>query len=137
MREKDMKDYKKWMVVKAGINNKDKIRKINEGDIVWVAVGENVGVEMDGKSEKYSRPVIVLKKHTGRSFTGIPLTSQPHKGSWYINFEFQGKKQVAVLIQTKLMDAARVYNRMGKMSNYDYRRVLDAYIEFIKSKNMP
>lgn len=43
----------------------------------WCAVGENVGVEIDGKSEKYSRPVIVLKKHTNRCFTGVPLTSQP------------------------------------------------------------
>ena len=137
MRRKIKKTYEKWMKVKSDIHNKDKIRKVNEGDVVWAAVGENIGVEIDGKNEKYPRPVIVLRRHSGRCFTGVPLTSQLHKGSWYMDFEFQGRKQVAVLIQTRLMDAARVYSRMGELSEYDYKRVLDAYIKFIKGENMP
>lgn len=135
--QNNRKTYRKWMQVKSAIHSKEEIRRINEGDVVWAAVGENVGVEIDGKSEKYSRPVIVLKKHTDRCFTGVPLTSRPHKGSWYVEFEFQSKKQIAVLIQTKLMDAARVYSRIGKLSRHDYNVVLDAYIRFICGKNMP
>lgn len=120
------------MRVKANINDREEILKINEGDVVWAAVGENVGVEIDGKSAKYSRPVIVLKKHTNRCFTGTPLTSQPHKGSWYKTFKFQNKKQVAVLIQTKLMDTARVYGRIGKLSKHDYDLIHEAYIKLIE-----
>ena len=125
------------MKVKSDIHGKEKVRKINEGDVVWAAIGENVGVEIDGKSEKYSRPVVVLRKHTERCFTGVPLTSQPHNGSWYVDFEFQGRKQIAVLIQARLMDTARVYNRIGKLSTNDYNEVLRAYIGLIKGKNMP
>ena len=132
-----IKNYKKWMGVKSIINSKNKIRKINEGDVVWAAVGENIGVEIDGKSEKYSRPVIVLRKHSNLCFTGIPLTSQLHKGTWYMQFEFQGKEQTAVLIQTKLMDAHRVYTRMGELSRTDYDKVLNGYINFLLNKNMP
>ena len=135
--ERKVKNYKKWMGVKSKINNGGKIRRVNEGDVVWVAVGENVGVEIDGKSEKYSRPVIVLKKHSTQCFTGIPLTSQLHKGTWYTNFEFQGKEQTAVLVQTKLMDTRRVYSRMGELSRADYRKVFKSYIEFLLDKNMP
>ena len=131
------KDYKRWMGVKSNINNAEKIRKINEGDVVWAAVGENVGVEIDGKSEKYSRPVVVLKKHTERCFTGIPLTSKKHRGSWYADFKFQEKEEVAVLIQTRLFDVARVYTRIGKLSNKDHKTILDEYIRFINGKNMP
>ena len=126
-----IKTYKKWMKRKSAINNAGEYRKINEGDVVWVAVGENVGVEIDGKSEKYSRPVVVLRKHTAQCFTGIPLTSQPHGGSWYADFEFQGKKQVAVLIQAKLFDASRVYGRIGKLSRKDHTHLLNSYIKFI------
>lgn len=131
------KDYHGWMKVKANIHNSGGIRKINEGDVVWAAVGENVGTEIDGKGNKYSRPVIVLRKHTERCFTGVPLTSQPHKGSWYVDFEFQYRIQNAVLIQTRLMDAARVYNRIGRLSRKDYLSVLQAYLKLIKGKNMP
>ena len=125
------KDYKNWMGVKAGINDKEEILKINEGDVVWAAMGENVGVEIDGKSEKYSRPVVILKKHTARCFTGTPLTSKPHKGTWYKTFKFQNKKQIAVLMQTRLMDTARVYGRIGRLSKHDYELIRSAYIKLI------
>lgn len=127
------KNYRKWMGVKKSLNSKVKIREINEGDVVWVGIGENVGVEIDGKSDKYSRPVIVLKKHSKYCFTGVPLTSRTHVGSWYMQFEFQGKIQTAVLVQTRLIDTRRVYNRMGKLSKSDYNRVKLAYIRFIVS----
>jgi len=134
---KNNTNYKRWMNVKTNINNSGKLRKINEGDVVWVAVGENVGVEIDGKSQKYSRPVVVLRKHTEYCFTGVPLTSRPHRGTWYVDFEFQKKKEVAVLIQTRLFDTRRVYTRIGKLSNHDYRCILDGYIRFILNKNVP
>lgn len=134
--ERIIKNYKKWMGVKATLNNKEEIRKINEGDVVWAAVGENIGTEIDGKSEKYSRPVIVLRKHSERCFTGIPLTSRPHKGSWYANFVFQDKEQTAVLVQTRLFDTARVYSWIGKLSNKDYDYISRRYIKLIR-KNMP
>ncbi|MBR0431027.1 type II toxin-antitoxin system PemK/MazF family toxin [Candidatus Saccharibacteria bacterium] len=119
--QRPKKNYQKWMGVKTRINNSSKTRKINEGDIVWAAIGENVGVEIDGKGEKYSRPVILLRKHSSRYFTGVPLTFRPHKGSWYFRFKFRDKEQVAILVQTKLVDTARVYSRMGKLSHKDFQ----------------
>ena len=131
------KNYKKWMGIKSGINNKNGHWRIGEGDVVWAAVGENVGVEIDGKNDRFSRPVIVLRKHSERCFTGIPLTSKRHKGSWYVSFVFQNRIQTAVLVQARLMDAARVYSRMGELSKKDYMLILKAYVTFIKGKNMP
>ena len=61
-------DYKKWMGVKSDINNGGKTRKINEGDVVWVAVGENVGVEIDGK-RVYTR----IGKLSNRDYNAIML----------------------------------------------------------------
>ena len=131
------KNYQNWMDVKADLNNSGKIRKINEGDVVWVAVGENVGVEIDGKSKKYSRPVVVFKKHSALCFTGIPLTSKKHNGSWYCQFEFQSKIQTAILIQARLIDTRRVYSRMGKLSKSDFSRIKESYLRYFLDKNMP
>ena len=131
------KNYRKWMKRKAAINNFAEHRQINEGDVVWTAVGENVGVEIDGKSDRYSRPVVVLRKHTAQCFTGVPLTSQPHSGSWYANFEFQGRKEYAALIQTRLFDTSRVYSRIGELSKKDYECILDSYVCLITKKMCP
>ena len=130
------KDYQQWMGVKTSINNRGKTLEINEGDIVWVAVGENVGVEIDGKSDKYSRPVIILKKHSKRCFTGIPLTTKLHLGSWYKQFVFQGRDENAVLIQTRLFDISRVYCRIGRLSKKDYEAIRESYIRLFQ-QNMP
>ena len=82
--EKTIKNYKQWMGRKTFINNKGVRRSFKEGDVWWAAVGENVGVEMDGKSKKYSRPVVILRKHSSLFFTAVPLSTQMHTGTWYM-----------------------------------------------------
>ena len=126
------KDYQKWMGMKSKINNKGIIRSFKEGEIWWAAVGENVGVEMDGKSYKYSRPIIILKKHSKIFFAAVPLTSRQHEGSWYARFTFQGKTEAAVLVQTKPMDVTRLYERIGKLSRKDYQLIKDSYLRLFK-----
>ena len=43
------KHFNEWIVVKTFLHNKATIRDIKEGDVYWCAVGENVGVEINGK----------------------------------------------------------------------------------------
>lgn len=132
-----IKNYRKWMGKKSTINNYRIVRSFREGDIWWAAVGENVGVEIDGKNEDYSRPVVILKKHSNLFFTAIPLTSKLHGGSWYIPFEFQKRPEIAVIVQSRTMDASRLYRRMGKLSKRDYDRILNAYLALFRNKNTP
>ena len=125
------KDYKQWMKRKASIHNRQLYRYVNEGDVVWAAVGENVGVEIDDKSSKYSRPVVVLKRHGAKSFTGIPLTTKTqHAGNQYVHFRFQDKEEVAVLPQVKMFDVARVYSRIGELSKGDYGKIKKAFLDY-------
>ena len=122
---------------KSSINNKGVIRSFREGDVWWSAIGENVGVEIDGKSRRYSRPIVILKKHSRLLFAAVPLTSKQHTGTWYVPFIFQGKCQTAVLVQTKPMDVTRLYERVGKLSNSDYKRIKGAYLDKKKKKYVP
>ena len=80
-------------------------------------------VEIDGKSDLFSRPVLILKKLSRYGFLGIPLTSQPHVGSWYIPFRFQKKDNVAVLSQVRTMSTSRLYSCMGKIDETDLARI--------------
>ena len=132
-----VKNYIQWMGVKSRVNNKGIIRSFKEGEVWWAAVGENIGVEIDGKNEKYSRPIIILKKHSNLFFTAVPLTSQAHKGTWYTQFIFHNKEETAVLVQTKPMDVTRLYERMGKLSKSDYNKILNSYLRLFQNKNVP
>lgn len=58
-----MKDFDSWFVLKPKLDAKEsKPPLVSERDIWWLSIGENVGSEIDGKSELHSRPAIVFKK---------------------------------------------------------------------------
>ncbi len=80
---------------------------ISEGEVYWCGFGENVGVEINGKNEMFSGPVLVYKKLSWYGFLGIPLSTQPHEGSWYVPLYFQNKQQVAVLAQRRVFSVYR------------------------------
>ena len=93
-----------------------------------MAVGENVGIEINGKSGRFSRPVLVYKKLSKFGFLGVPLTSQEHEGSWYVPFDFQGNTSYAVLAQIRVMSVSRLYgNAIGQISKADFRAICKGF----------
>lgn len=99
------KHFEEWIVVKSDLHNKSTLRDIKEGNIYWCAVGENVGVEINGKSETFARPVVIMKKLSKFGFMGIPLTSQSHSGSWYVPFV----KKMSPNLATRVDGYPRIY----------------------------
>jgi hypothetical protein len=68
------KDFSTWFTLKPVLDIKDCSKLFfKEREIWWCSIGCNVGEEIDGKSDIYSRPVLVFKKLTKYSFIGLPL----------------------------------------------------------------
>ncbi|MBQ3452941.1 type II toxin-antitoxin system PemK/MazF family toxin [Candidatus Saccharibacteria bacterium] len=128
------KDFGGWIRVKEKLHKVGRIRTVNIGDVWWYAAGENVRTEINGKSRRFSRPVLILKKFGRFSFWGVPLTSQRHDGSWYTSFEFQGKIETAALHQLRNIDVARLYDKIGQVPASDLKRVTDGVIELLNLK---
>lgn len=59
----------------------------------------------------------------------IPLTSQKHEGSWYVSFRQNGVDEVAIVGQAKVMSVKRLYARIGKIDEMDYKRIREAFLE--------
>lgn len=122
------KRFPEWIERKERIHNVGRLPAILEREVWWVAVGENVGVEINGKSGRFSRPVLIYKKLSKFGFLGIPLTSQPHEGSWYVPFEFQGKISYAALAQIRVMSVSRLYgSAIGQISKADFRAICEGF----------
>jgi len=58
---------------------------------------------------------------------GIPLSTQKHEGSWYINFKFQDKDICATLSQAKVFSSARLYSRLGQIAEDDMQKIKDGF----------
>lgn len=119
-----------WNIVKEDFHEtpNEKIQLIRQGEIWWVGIGENVGVEINGKSEFFSRPVLVFKKLSHYGFMGIPLTSQKHTGSWYTQFIFKNKVETAVLSQARVYSTSRLYSRLGQIPKSDLDTIRKAFL---------
>ncbi len=98
-----IKDFFGWIKKKESINIKNhKPPMVSEGDIWWCRVGLNIGTEIYGKSNKYSRPGIIYKKLSHSFYLVIPTTSKNKEGSWYCNFNFKEQNITACLHQIRV-----------------------------------
>ena len=126
MEESD-KHFSEWIKLKSNLHFAGNYPPVKEGQIWWCAVGENVGVEINGKNKTFSRPVLVMKKLSRQGFLGIPLTTQEHDGSWYVNFVFKDKVQYAALAQARVFSVSRLYTKMGMVPDSDLQIVRDGF----------
>ena len=120
------KDFDKWNNLKKIINNKNvKKRFFNERDVWFLNMGVNVGFEQDGNSGEFLRPVLILKKFSGQTFLGIPLTKTNKDTKFYHSFEFKKQISVAILSQIKFFDAKRLKTskKYGRLSVKDFNDI--------------
>jgi len=129
---KEEKRFHEWIELKEKIHYGNSGPKINEGDVWWCGCGENVGIEINGKSSRFSRPVLVMKKLSHQGFMGIPLTSQEKTGSWYAKFEFLGKYAYAALCQARVMSTSRLYSKIGRLPESDLAIVKKGFFNLFK-----
>ena len=58
-----MKRFFAWIGLKQRLHQAtQKPPLVSEGDIWWASIGENVGSEINGKSDLFSRPAVIYKK---------------------------------------------------------------------------
>lgn len=126
------KHFNDWIVLKEKLHNNGRLPRISDGEVWWCSFGENVGVEINGKSARFTRPVLVLKKLSKFGFMGIPLTSQKKSGTWYAKFEFLGKQEYAAICQARVMSVSRLHTKIGQVPDSDMRIVSDAFVELYK-----
>lgn len=117
------KKFSEWNELKIQLHNNKKEQYFKERDIFWVSIGVNIGFEQDGKGEIFSRPVLIVKKYGKNIFFGIPLSTQIKEGSFFFDFELDGQKSSALLVQARIYDAKRLENKIGKLSIEDFKRL--------------
>lgn len=118
------KDFQTWHTKKAQVDGIAKRPFFHEREIWWCAIGLNIGFEQDGGGKDFLRPVVVYRKFNGEIFWGIPLTRIQKKAKYYFRFVFDKKGQsVAILSQIRLIDARRLYHKVGDMSGHDFSKL--------------
>ena len=126
------KRFEEWIQLKEKLHFNGKVPRIRQGEVWWCSFGENIGVEINGKNTRFTRPVLIMKKLSHLGFMGIPLTSQPKTGSWYASFDFLDKTEYAALCQARVMSVSRLHSKMGELPMSDLAIVKEAFHKLYK-----
>lgn len=118
-----MKKFDNWNEVKKQIDNKTKISIPKEREVYWACIGENIGFEQNGKSELFTRPVLVFKRFNKNIFFGVPLSTQIKDGNFFFTFTLNGELSNALLVQGKLFDIRRLEKKIGMISKDDFNQL--------------
>lgn len=119
--------FKKWSIEKHTLHNmKLKNFYVNERDVWFVKMGQNIGFEENGK-DNFLRPVLVLKK-VGNMFFVVPLTRKGkewhmfyHKFTdIYLENPRYAHSSYAILSQVKTIDKRRFFKYTGNVSGKEF-----------------
>ena len=120
------KDFEVWHKFKAKLQINENLQIFKESEIWWCSIGLNIGSEEDGKSHKFSRPVLIVKKFNNKIFWAVPLTTVIKENPHYYKINFQDRNVCAMLSQLKMLDCKRLAAKMGKLSNNQMNGVKQA-----------
>lgn len=118
------KDFDKWNKAKKSIHAKEERLFFREGEIWWVNLGINIGFEIDGKGEEYTRPVIVVKKYNQYSFLALPLSTSKKIHKYHVSVGVVANKEaIANLSQMRNIDSKRLARKIGHMTRELFQEI--------------
>ena len=126
-----LKNFLDWFVIKPKLDKSNhQPPLVEEGNIWWCKIGENIGTEISGKGRDYTRPVIIHTKFSRYSYLVIPTTTKllhsdgrPKEGDYYIKITQNKVEMLACMNQVRVVDYRRFKNKLGKLDSLDFENV--------------
>ncbi len=124
-----IKDFLIWIEIKKILHNRTiKPPYFKEGEMWWCHLGENVGSEVDGKGDFFTRPVIVYKKLGSESLLAIPTSTKQKQGSWYVSFKYKGIHELALLSQIRVISFRRLKEKIGTIADPEMHNIKQGFL---------
>ena len=124
-----MKRFLEWIGLKEKLHETNhRPPHVSERDMWWASVGENIGSEMNGKSGRFSRPVLILKKLAHGFYLVAPTTTQPRDGTWYVHVRLSDEDEFVCLNQVRTIDYRRLHSKLGQIDTDNFKTVKDGFL---------
>ena len=127
-----IKIFTGWIKIKVRLHVLSRGPYFKAGEIWWASIGQNVGVESNGKSKGFERPVLILKKFNKDMLLAIPVSTKIKEDQYKVIFINNNKKYSANLSQMRVLDSKRLLRMVAKISNFDFMEVKRIYHEVVK-----
>ena len=103
-------------------------------EVWWTALGKNIGFEMNGKHEYFSRPVLIIKKYSKDMCFVLPLTTQikPDSPSYQYKFYLNKKLNAVNLSQGRTISSKRLMQKEGAVDEKLFEDIIEKFVIFLK-----
>ncbi len=116
--------FVEWTKLKVRIHISEIKFFPRERQVWWVSIGQNIGVEINGKNDNFERPILIIKRYNNDACLVVPLSSRIKVGSFYYHFLSQnGVISVANLSQIRTLSTKRFVRKIGKVSENDFLKI--------------
>lgn len=104
-------------------------------EIWWCSAGLNIGVEVDGKNEKFERPMLIIKKFNADMVWVLPLTAKERQNKHFYEIKHQTIRSWVFLSQIKTISTKRLLRKMGFISESDFKEIVFRLQDILKIEN--
>ena len=122
-----MKNFAPWHYLKSQLEagQISDLLYFYEREVWWCALGLNIGCEQDGKHEKFSRPILILRKFSKDAFWALPLTRNNKGGIYYYSTVHEGTESSVILSQVRLISSKRLLRKIRTLPKEEFQAVQD------------
>lgn len=110
------KNFDSWLGVKKRIEAEERKIYIRAGEIRWIAFGVNVGSELDGKGDSFTRPGLIAHVIGSHLALVVPLSTKVKDVPGYLSFEWKEKTTALCIHQIRIISQKRILSRKGRIS---------------------
>jgi mRNA interferase MazF len=122
--------YSKWIERQKFLQGKSSRPLFHERELWWCSIGLNVGHEENGKGDRFARPVVIFRKFSGKTFWGIPVTTQNNTSPFYVSINVgDSLKRWAIISQMRFFDTRRLLGKIGTIGKDDYHFIQKAVMD--------
>ena len=117
-----MKNFPLWLQIKEQIELETTgyVLYPKERQIWWCHLGCNIGVEVDGKNDNFTRPALVIKKFGGDLLWVVPLTTTPRSGMFYYPISFNNIICFVMLSHLREISSKRLTRKITRLSPEEF-----------------
>lgn len=129
-----MKRFNEWNNIKQSVDDlQTEDHYFKEREIWWCYLGENIGLEQNGKGDSFIRPVLILKKFSRRMCWVLPLSTKVSKGNFFIPVLSESNIiRMTTIPQLRMIDIKRLRNRFDIVSSSELELVKEKVIDIIR-----
>jgi len=128
------KNFDAWNTEKKAVEQSISLILFHEREVWWCFLGTNIGVEIDGKHERFMRPALVLRKFNAYMSLILPMTTKDKGMNRYYERATgeSGKEYTVCLSQIRALSSKRLFRKIDTISNSSYQLILEKTSHMIR-----